>query len=122
VKASINAVKQQFPQRKLIAILELHTFSSLNKNFMEEYKGAMENADEAIVFYSKHALELKRMEFLDPQIVKNGFQKQGLEVITERKKLEEKLKSESGNNANFLFMSSGNYDDMDILTILNFKQ
>jgi UDP-N-acetylmuramate: L-alanyl-gamma-D-glutamyl-meso-diaminopimelate ligase len=54
--------------------------------------------------------------------VKNGFQKQGLEVITERKKLEEKLKSESGNNANFLFMSSGNYDDMDILTILNFKQ
>jgi len=122
VKASINAVKQQFPQRKLIAILELHTFSSLNKNFMEEYKGAMENADEAIVFYSKHALELKRMEFLDPQIVKNGFQKQGLEVITERKKLEEKLKSESSNNANFLFMSSGNYDDMDILTILNFKQ
>jgi UDP-N-acetylmuramate: L-alanyl-gamma-D-glutamyl-meso-diaminopimelate ligase len=122
VKASINAVKQQFPQRKLIAILELHTFSSLNKNFMEEYKGAMENADEAIVFYSKHALELKRMEFLDPQIVKNGFQKQGLEVITERKKLEEKLRSESGNNANFLFMSSGNYDDMDILTILNFKQ
>jgi len=122
VKASINAVKQQFPQRKLIAILELHTFSSLNKNFMEEYKGAMENADEAIVFYSKHALELKRMEFLDPQIVKNGFQKQGLEVITERKKLEEKLRSESGNNANFLFMSSGYYDDMDILTILNFKQ
>ena len=122
VKASINAVKQQFPQRKLIAILELHTFSSLNKNFMEEYKGAMENADEAIVFYSKHALELKRMEFLDPQIVKNGFQKQNLEVITERKKLEEKLRSESGNNANFLFMSSGYYDDMDILTILNFKQ
>jgi len=122
VKASIDAVKQQFPQRKLIAILELHTFSSLNKKFMEEYKGAMENADEAIVFYSKHALELKRMEFLDPQIVKNGFQKQGLEVITERKKLEEKLKSEAGNNANFLFMSSGNYDDMDILTTLNFKQ
>ena len=122
VKASINAVKQQFPQRKLIAILELHTFSSLNKNFMEEYKGAMENADEAIVFYSKHALELKRMEFLDPQIVKNGFQKQSLEVITERKKLEEKLKNESLEHANFLFMSSGNYDDMDIFTTLNFKQ
>jgi UDP-N-acetylmuramate: L-alanyl-gamma-D-glutamyl-meso-diaminopimelate ligase len=89
---------------------------------MEEYKGAMENADEAIVFYSKHALELKRMEFLDPQIVKNGFQKQSLEVITERKKLEEKLKNESLEHANFLFMSSGNYDDMDIFTTLNFKQ
>jgi UDP-N-acetylmuramate: L-alanyl-gamma-D-glutamyl-meso-diaminopimelate ligase len=122
VKASINAVKQQFPQRKLIAILELHTFSSLNKNFMEEYKGAMENADKAIVFYSKHALELKRMEFLDPQSVRDGFQKENLKVITDRIKLEEKLKSESLNNTNFLFMSSGNYDGMDILNILNIDQ
>jgi UDP-N-acetylmuramate: L-alanyl-gamma-D-glutamyl-meso-diaminopimelate ligase len=121
VKASINAVKQQFPQRKLIAILELHTFSSLNKNFMEEYKGTMENADEAIVFYSKHALELKRMEFLDPQSVKDGFQKQKMEVITDRIKLEEKLKGEPLRNTNFLFMSSGNYDGMDILTTLNIQ-
>ena len=119
VKASINAVKQQFPHKKLIAILELHTFSSLNKNFMEEYKGAMENADEAIVFYSKHALELKRMQYLEPQIVKLGFQKQNLQVITERKILEEKLKQENLNHTNFLFMSSGNYDGMDILATLN---
>lgn len=119
VKASINAVKEQFPDKKLIAVLELHTFSSLDKNFMSEYKGAMDKADEAIVFYSKHALELKRMNFLDPQVVKNGFQKGKLEVITERKNLEEKLKSYSFNNTNFLFMSSGNYDGMDILTTLN---
>lgn len=119
VKASINAVKQQFPHRKLIAILELHTFSSLNKNFMEEYKGAMEGADEAIVFYSKHALELKRMQFLDPQSVRDGFQKQSLQVITERKALEEKLKQVKLNHTNFLFMSSGNYDGMDILATLN---
>ena len=118
VKASISAVKQQFPYRKLIAILELHTFSSLNKDFMEEYKGAMKKADEAIVFYSKHALELKRMEPLDPENVKKGFQKQDLEVITERKNLEEKLKRDTFNNVNFLFMSSGNYDGMDILTTL----
>ena len=92
VKASINAVKQQFPEKKLIAILELHTFSSLNEDFMNEYKGAMEKADEAIVFYSKHALELKRMKFLEPQSVKNGFQKENLEVITERKELERIIK------------------------------
>jgi UDP-N-acetylmuramate: L-alanyl-gamma-D-glutamyl-meso-diaminopimelate ligase len=121
VKASINAVKQQFPGKKLTAILELHTFSSLNKNFMNEYKGAMENADEAIVFYSRHALELKRMSFLDPQTVKDGFQKENLEVITERKNLEEKLKSLPVNNTNFLFMSSGNYDGMDILATLNIQ-
>ncbi|MEO6893953.1 MAG: Mur ligase family protein [Ginsengibacter sp.] len=119
VKASIDAVKEQFPEKKLIAVLELHTFSSLNKNFMQEYKGAMDKADEAIVFYSRHALELKRMSFLDPEIVKTGFQKEQLEVINEREKLEEKLKSYNFNNTNFLFMSSGNYDGMNILTILN---
>lgn len=121
VKASINAVKEQFPERKLIAVLELHTFSSLNENFMNEYHGAMENSDEAIVFYSRHALELKRMKFLDPESVKQGFQKKNLQVITEKKILEEKLKSYTFNNTNFLFMSSGNYDGMDILTTLNIK-
>ena len=85
---------------------------------MKEYKGAMEMADDAIVFYSKHALELKRMNFLEPEAVKNGFQKQNLEVINERKILEEKLKSYSFNNTNFLFMSSGNYDGINILTTL----
>lgn len=121
VKASIGAVKQQFPHKKLIAILELHTFSSLNKDFMNEYKGAMEEADEAIIFYSKHALELKKMDFLDPQMVKDGFQKQNLKVITKRKDLEEELKSDIFINTNFLFMSSGNYDGMDILTALNIQ-
>ena len=119
VKASIDAVKEQFPNRRLMAILELHTFSSLNIDFMAQYKGAMDKADEAIVFYSNHALELKRMKPLNPESVKNGFQKQNLSVITERKKLEEKLGSEKLSNTNFLFMSSGNYDGMDILKTLN---
>ena len=119
VKASINAVKQQFPEKKLVAILELHTFSSLNKEFMNQYKDSMEQADDAIVFYSRHALELKRMEFLEPQLVKNGFEKQDLEVITERKILEEKLKQYQIKNTNFLFMSSGNYDGMNISATLN---
>ncbi len=119
VMASINAVKQQFPERKLVAVLELHTFSSLNADFMKEYKGAMDNADEAIVFYSNHALELKRMKPLQPESVISGFQKPNLQVITERKNLEETLKKQGLSNTNFLFMSSGNYDAMDILKTLN---
>jgi UDP-N-acetylmuramate: L-alanyl-gamma-D-glutamyl-meso-diaminopimelate ligase len=118
VMASINAVKQQFPLRKLVAVLELHTFSSLNEKFMDEYSGAMDNADEGIVFYSKHALELKRMPPLEPQIVVRGFNKPGLEVITEKKYLEEKLGNLNCSNTNFLFMSSGNYDGLDILKAL----
>ena len=119
VKASIDAVKEQFPDKKLIAILELHTFSSLNKEFMNEYGGAMANADESIVFYSHHALELKRMNFLEPAIVKEGFKKENLVVINERHELEEKLRKYDFKNANYLFMSSGNYDGMNILTTLN---
>jgi len=93
----------------------LHTFSSLNEKFMEQYAGAMDNADEGIVFYSKHALELKRMPMLEPQVVKAGFNKLHLEVITVKEELEKKLKSIDTYNANFLFMSSGNYDGTDIL-------
>jgi len=119
VTASINAVKQQFPRRKLVAILELHTFSSLNADFMHEYAGAMDNADEAIVFYSRHALELKRMPMLDPQIVKAGFNKPNLEVITVKEVLEKKLSSIDAKNVNFLFMSSGNYDGIDILHLID---
>ncbi|HEY9340037.1 MAG TPA: Mur ligase family protein [Hanamia sp.] len=118
VKASVNAVKEQFPERKLVAILELHTFSSLNADFMIEYKGALDKADEAIVFYSHHALELKRMEPLDPKKVMDGFQKQNLEVITERIELEKKIHQINSGHANFLFMSSGNYDGMNILQTL----
>jgi UDP-N-acetylmuramate: L-alanyl-gamma-D-glutamyl-meso-diaminopimelate ligase len=119
VMASINAVKHQFPQRKLIAVLELHTFSSLNEKFMNEYSGAMDNADEGIVFYSKHALELKRMPPLEPRSVIKGFNKSNLEVITEKKSLEERLGNINCNNTNFLFMSSGNYDGVDILKTLS---
>jgi UDP-N-acetylmuramate: L-alanyl-gamma-D-glutamyl-meso-diaminopimelate ligase len=121
VTASINAVKQQFPQRKLVAILELHTFSSLNEKFMHEYAGAMDNADEGIVFYSKHALELKRMPMLEPQSVIAGFNKSNLEVITVKEQLEKKLKSIDTHNTNFLFMSSGNYDGIDILHVIDKK-
>ena len=119
VKASIDAVKEQFPGRKLAAILELHTFSSLNADFMSEYKGAMGKADYAIVFYSNHALELKRMKPLPEEAVRNGFEKEGLYVITNREKLEDLLKGIEKNNINFLFMSSGTYEGMNILNTLN---
>jgi len=119
VKATIEAVKQQFPDRKLIAVLELHTYSSLNENFMKEYEGAMNDADTAIVFYSSHALELKRMPELPKEKVKQGFAKENLQVINKREALEQILHNENYTNANLLLMSSGNYDGMDILKIVN---
>jgi UDP-N-acetylmuramate: L-alanyl-gamma-D-glutamyl-meso-diaminopimelate ligase len=116
VKATMEAVHQQYPSRKLIAILELHTFSSLNEAFMQEYKGALELADEAVVFYSKHALALKRMPDLPADTVIAGFQKKGLQVINSKEALWNWLQMQSYTNANLLLMSSGNYDGLDMLT------
>jgi UDP-N-acetylmuramate: L-alanyl-gamma-D-glutamyl-meso-diaminopimelate ligase len=116
VKASIEAVKQQYPDRKLIAILELHTYSSLNEQFMQEYKGAMDKADIGIVFYAKHALELKRMPDLPAEKVYAGFGKEGLLVINEANVLQEWLQSHTYVHSNILLMSSGNYDGVDMLT------
>jgi UDP-N-acetylmuramate: L-alanyl-gamma-D-glutamyl-meso-diaminopimelate ligase len=113
VKATIEAVKNQFPDRKFIAALELHTYSSLNEAFMKEYKGAMDQADEASVFYSKHALELKRMPDLPPQVVKKGFNKEDLQVFNHRSQLEHWLNNLDYRNAVVVFMSSGNYDGFD---------
>jgi UDP-N-acetylmuramate: L-alanyl-gamma-D-glutamyl-meso-diaminopimelate ligase len=114
VKASIEAVKQQFPNRKLVAVLELHTFSSLNEAFMTEYRGAFDKADTGVVFYSKHALELKRMPDLPKEKVLEGFGKEGLQVFTDKNELWDFLQQQDMSNASLLLMSSGNYDGLDI--------
>ena len=119
VKATIEAVKQQYPGRKLVAALELHTFSSLNEQFMEEYKGAMDKADEAAVFYSEHALQLKRLPSLPKEKVQSGFNKEGLRVFNKKEDLEGWLRSFNYHDTNLVLMSSGNYDGADILTFAN---
>ncbi len=116
VKATIGAVKQQFPKTRLIAVLELHTYSSLNEAFMTEYNGAMDGADLAIVFYSSHALQIKKMPFLKIEKVEEGFGKKGLVVINQAEELSYFLSQQSYENTNLLLMSSGNFDGADMLT------
>lgn len=117
VKATIEAVKQQFPDRRLITALELHTYSSLNADFMPHYNGALDPADEACVFYSHHAMEIKKMPGLPENIVREGFQKKGLSVFTSKISLENWLNERNYHNACLLLMSSGNYDNLDILNL-----
>ena len=123
VKASINAVKDQYPDRQLIAVLELHTYSSLNVEFMQQYKGAMQKADKAVVFYAHHALAIKHMPDLPEEKVIEGFDKKDLIVFTHREDLENWLKEQQYRNTNLLLMSSGDYDGMNIAklstTLLN---
>ncbi|MBS1659770.1 MAG: peptidoglycan synthetase, partial [Bacteroidetes bacterium] len=117
VKATIQAVKTQFPERELIAVLELHTFSSLNEKFLSEYRGSLDPADKAVVFYSRHALELKRLPPLPPSTVEAGFGKKGLLVIQDREELVTWLTQQSYKNVNLLLMSSGNYDGLDVVAL-----
>lgn len=116
VKAAMEAVKQQFPSQKLIALIELHTYSSLNSDFLQQYHGAAAAADHVAVYYSNHALELKKMPPLSKEQVANGFAKNGLEVINNTHDLEKWLDQQDYSGSNLLLMSSGNFDGLDIST------
>lgn len=119
VKATVDALKQQFPDRKLIAVLELHTYSSLNKNFMPQYAGAMDSANKAIVFYAQHALKMKNMPPLSPEVVTKGFAKKSLKIIHTKNRLLSTLHKMNLANSNLLLMSSGNYDGIDVQALAN---
>ncbi len=114
VKATIQALRNQYPSRKLVAVLELHTYSSLNADFMTEYNGALDPADVAAVFYSGHALEIKRMPYLEPDVIRNGFARKDLKVLTDRQALEQFLDQQDFDNTNLLLMSSGDYEGLNL--------
>jgi UDP-N-acetylmuramate: L-alanyl-gamma-D-glutamyl-meso-diaminopimelate ligase len=116
VSATIKAVKEQFPSRRLVAVLELHTYSSLQAAFLPQYAGALDPADEAAVFYSEHALELKRLPKLDPLIVAQAFGRKDLRVFTQSSDLDNWLKTRNYENTNLLLMSSGTFDGLNLST------
>jgi|TARA_B110000263_G_scaffold205416_1_gene185984 UDP-N-acetylmuramate: L-alanyl-gamma-D-glutamyl-meso-diaminopimelate ligase len=113
LKATIKAMKSQFKNRELIACMELHTFSSLNANFLEQYNGCMEEADIAIVYFSKEAIKHKRLTPISENQVKASFRKENLIVFTDSNKLTKHLQSINLENRNLLMMSSGNFNKLD---------
>jgi UDP-N-acetylmuramate: L-alanyl-gamma-D-glutamyl-meso-diaminopimelate ligase len=117
LKASLEAVKQQFPERRLVACFELHTYSSLNKSFLSEYAGTMDPADIKIVYFNPHAIAIKKIEPITKEQVRESFG-QGITVYDDIQGLKEQLKGTDWNNTNLLMMSSGNFDNMDLNEIL----
>lgn len=113
VKATTDAVKKQYNQRKLIACLELHTYSSLNAEFLEEYKGALDKADVAVVFYSPHAVQIKKLEEVTKEQIGNAFQRDDLIIYTNPQDFKEFLFSQDISDKALLLMSSGNYGGLD---------
>ncbi|WP_350291005.1 Mur ligase family protein [uncultured Croceitalea sp.] len=113
VSATTKAVKEQYPNRKLLACLELHTYSSLNAEFLKEYKGALNIADEAVVFYSPEAVKIKQLDKVSKQQITNAFERDDLKVFTEPKDFQEFLFNQTFDNSALLLMSSGNYGGLD---------
>jgi UDP-N-acetylmuramate: L-alanyl-gamma-D-glutamyl-meso-diaminopimelate ligase len=113
LKATTTAVKEQFPERRLVACMELHTFSSLTQEFLQQYKGAMDEADVAIVFFSPHAIELKRLPAITIDMVLEAFGNPDIKVYTDSDKLQKDLLEMKWNQANLLMMSSGNFHGID---------
>ena len=109
LKATTEAVKKQFPERKLVACLELHTFSSLKKEFLPQYKNCMDAADQAIVYFNRHTIEHKKLEMITEQEVAEAFDSPGLMVSTDSDALFAFLKSQNWKNSNLLLMTSGNF-------------
>ncbi len=114
LQATIKAVKEQFPERKLVACMELHTYSSLSKEFLSHYRGSMDLADEAIVYFNPHAIQIKKLPDLTPEQVRLGFSNEKLEIFNDSKLLSERLLAENWNNKNLLMMSSGDFDGIDL--------
>ncbi|OCX52874.1 peptidoglycan synthetase [Mucilaginibacter sp. PPCGB 2223] len=114
LKATIHAVKAQFPDRKLLALIELHTFSSLNKDFLGEYAHTMDEADEAIVFIDEHTFQQKKMEPYPAEVVKDAFSREDITVFNHAEELLKHVEAVEIQNKNLLFMSSGNFGGVDL--------
>lgn len=114
LKATTQALKSQYPNRKLIACMELHTYSSLNKSFLSEYAGTLDDADTAVIFYSPHTLELKRMPHVSADDIRSAFERNDLHVFTSSDNLSDFLYQNDYTNTNLLMMSSGNFGGIDL--------
>ena len=114
LKATTRAVKNQFPDRELVAVMELHTFSSLKKEFLPHYSGTMNAADVAWVYFDPQTIEHKKLEFISPELVQEAFG--DVVVFTDADVLFSQLNDINWKNKNLLIMTSGNFSGKDIKT------
>ncbi|MHB9056960.1 MAG: UDP-N-acetylmuramate--L-alanine ligase [Paludibacteraceae bacterium] len=119
LKATVKAVRKQYPDRKLIACMELHTFSSLTFDFLPQYAGSMKEADIAFVYFNPEVIHHKQLKELDPEKVKEAFGGNNLTVYTDTQKMQEALKSLNYENSVLLLMSSGNFSGINLIDFAN---
>ena len=114
VKATTEAVRKQFPNRKLISFFELHTYSSLNPLFLEKYRNSLKQSDECYIYYSEKNMRIKRLEPIDSELIIRSFNHSSLTVIDNYEKLNKKIHNLDLSNSVLLMMSSGKFGGLDI--------
>lgn len=114
VAATTAAVKEQFPNKKLVACLELHTYSSLNADFLSQYEQTLKAAEVASVFYSPKSVAIKKLEELSAFQIKDAFHRDDLQVFTDPVQFEQFLYAQDTEDTVFLLMSSGDYGGLDL--------
>jgi UDP-N-acetylmuramate: L-alanyl-gamma-D-glutamyl-meso-diaminopimelate ligase len=119
VKATTQAVKSQYPKRELVACLELHTYSSLNAEFLEHYKNTLDAADTAVVFYSPNAIEIKQLEAVSKTQIATAFEREDLIIFTDPTLFEAYLMALKYDHKTVLLMSSGSYGGLDFEMLKN---
>ena len=115
VKASVDAVRETHPNKKLVVFLELHTYSSLNREFLAGYRGTLNQADEALVYFDPEVVKLKRLESIDKEDLRKAFQHPGLTVANTKEEILEFGNHKAWDDTAVLVMSSGNFTGIDWL-------
>lgn len=118
VKATVEAIVARYPGRKVIVCLELHTFSSLNSEFLPLYHGTLAGTTEAFVYFNPHAIELKKLEYLSPDAVIKAFGGENVFAYNDSEKLFSYIKSQDYNCPVYLFMSSGDFNGFDLNSLI----
>lgn len=118
VKATVEAVRSRYPDREIIACLELHTYSSLSRDFLPLYKGTLENASAAFVYFNPHAVALKKLEPVSGEAIINAFGGNNIRVLSDSGELFRAINELGATNAVYLFMSSGDFDGQDITSVI----
>ncbi|HJV77652.1 MAG TPA: Mur ligase family protein [Paludibacter sp.] len=119
LKATVKAVKHQYPDRKLIACMELHTFSSLTEDFLPQYANCMAEADVAFVYYNPEVIQQKRLKEINPEQVRRAFGGTNLTVCTDSQALQQKLREFDYDNSALLLMTSGTFSGVNLIEFAN---
>ncbi len=119
VMTTVGAVRDWYSHKKVVAILELHTYSSLNIDFIPHYRNCFTGIEEGVVFYNDHTIAMKKLSPLNPDKVKESFGEGNVKVITKRDELENYLLQLNKNDTILLLMTSGNFEGLQVRELLS---